>query len=209
MSTLAAKKELVLGRGWNGVLMTPEEFDAVKRYNENYCYELVNGVVIVNPIPLGEETGPNELLGHWLLLYKESHPQGSALHHTLPQQYVYTRTSRRLADRLIWTGLGRVPDRERDLPSIAVEFVSAGGRNRRRDYVDKRADYAEAGIAHYWIIDRFQRTLTVIDNRPNGQPDQVVSENQTYRSPFLPGFDLPLRQLLESADQWAQARRRK
>ena len=38
--------------------MTPEEFDALEEYDENYRYELVHGVLVVTPIPLAEETGP-------------------------------------------------------------------------------------------------------------------------------------------------------
>ncbi len=204
MSTLPAEEEVVLGPESAGLLMTPEEFDAIEEYDENYTYELVNGVLVVNPIPLPQETGPNELLGRWLLGYQEDHPQGSALDYTLPQQYVRTRTSRRLADRLIWTGLGRMPNRRRDLPSIAVEFVSAGARNPRRDYVDKRQEYMEVGIPQYWIIDRFQRTMTVIHNKPTGQEEQVISENEVYQSSLLPGFEVHLAKLLEAADRAAQ-----
>ena len=141
MSTLAPETKMVLGLESAGILMTPEEFDAIEEYDEDYHYELVNGVLVVTPVPLAEETGPNELLGYLLLGYQENHPQGRTLDDTLPQQYVRTRTSRRLADRLIWTGLGRLPNRRRDLPTIAVEFVSAGRRSRQRDYVDKRQEY--------------------------------------------------------------------
>ncbi len=206
MSTVPAEQEVVLSLESAGLLMTPEEFDAVEEYDENYCYELVNGVLVVTAIPLAEETGPNELLGHLLLDYKESHPRGSALDYTLPQQYVRTRTSRRLADRLIWTGLGRVPNRRTDLPTIAVEFVSAGRRNRQRDYVDKRREYIKAGIREYWIIDRFQRTLTVIHIRRTGPKEQVIAETQNYESRFLPEFKVPLARLLAAADQLAEGR---
>jgi Uma2 family endonuclease len=34
---------------------------------------------------------------------------------------------------------------------VAAEFVSPG--SRRTDHVAKRADYADAGIPHYWIVD--------------------------------------------------------
>ena len=34
---------------------------------------------------------------------------------------------------------------------VAAEFVSSG--SRRTDHVAKRADYADAGIPHYWIVD--------------------------------------------------------
>jgi Uma2 family endonuclease len=204
MSTLPAEPEVVLGLESAGLLMTPEEFDGIEGYDENYRYELVHGVLVATPVPLPEETGPNELLGRLLLNYQEDHPQGSALDYTLPQQYVRTRTSRRLADRLIWAGLGRLPNRRRDLPTIAVEFVSAGRRNRQRDYVDKRQEYQEAGITEYWIIDRLQRTMTVIHFRPDGPHEQVLHETETYGSTLLPGFEVPLARLLTVADRLAR-----
>ena len=199
------EEPLVLGPQSAGILMTPEEFDAVEDYDECYRYELIHGVLVVNPIPLPEETGPNELLAYLLIKYREEHPQGTALDYTLPQQYVRTATSRRLADRLIWTGLGRLPDVRTDLPTIAVELVSAGRSNRQRDYVDKRRDSLAVGIKEYWIIDRFQRKLTVVRQAEPEPTEQVVAENDTYRPPLLPGFELPLAPLLAAADRLAEA----
>jgi len=205
MSTAPTERHLVLGPELAGTLMTPEEFDAIEDYNEDFCYELVHGVLVVTPVPRAEETDPNEALGHWLRNYQEGHRQGSALDMTLPQQYVNTPTSRRLADRLIWTGLGRVPDRRRDLPSIAVEFVSAGRGNWRRDYVDKRMEYMEAGIPEYWIFDRFQRTLTVIRRDSSALQQEVIAADGVYRPALLPGFELQLGPLLAVADRWPLA----
>jgi Uma2 family endonuclease len=93
-----------------------------------------------------------------------------------------------------------MPKRRRDVPSIAVEFVSAGKRNRQRDYVDKRQEYMEVGIREYWIFDRFQRTLTVVKNRPGGPQEQVSTEKQTYRASLLPGLIVPVGKLLAAAD---------
>jgi Uma2 family endonuclease len=166
-------------------------------------------VVVVNPIPLGEETGPNELLGYYLIHYQRTHPQGSALDYTMPQQYVRTPDSRRIADRLIWTGLGRLPDRDLDIPTIAGEFVSQRKRDRDRDYIEKKRDYGKVGIKEYWIIDRFQRTLTVIQYTARGTKERIVRENETYESPHLPGFELPLARILEATDKLAQAQRSK
>ncbi|HMC66161.1 MAG TPA: Uma2 family endonuclease [Gemmataceae bacterium] len=205
MSVALANGKLYLGPDSNGLRMAPDQFDAVRDYDENFLYELVDGVVVVNPIPLAEETSPNELLGHFLWQYQQYDDRGSALDETLPQQYVRTSRARRLADRLIWTGLGRIPDVRKDRASIAVEFVSAGRRNQQRDYVDKRRDYEKAGIQEYWIIDRFRRILTVIRYRRSGSKRLVFGENQTYESPLLPGFVLPLARLLQAADQHARA----
>ena len=156
----------------------------------------------MTPVPLAEESGPNELLGRLLYAYHEQHAEGSVFDASLGEQYVFLPNKRRRADRLIWTNLGRKPDRRHDLPTIAVEFVSSGRRNRMRDYVEKRGEYLELGISEYWIIDRFRRTLTAC-RREGG--DVVVQETETYRTPLLPGFELPLAPLLAEADAWANA----
>jgi Uma2 family endonuclease len=202
MTAQPASPPIVLGFESAGMLMTPEEFDAVEEYDEEYCYELIHGVLVVSPIPLAQETDPNEELGHLLRKYREEHPEGHILDSTLPQQYVHTATSRRLADHLIWTGLGRMPDRRRDLPTIAVEFVSAGKRSRRRDYEEKRREYMQIRIPEYWIIDRFQRTLTVVTYDPAGPQDRVVQEQETYTTPLLPGFELSLQILFGLGNRW-------
>jgi Uma2 family endonuclease len=194
-----APGKVYLEPGLAGTLMTPEEFDEVEEYDDEFRYELIHGILVVTPVPLAQETGPNEKLGQWLLNYRDQHPQGGCLDYTLIEQYVQTADSRRRADRLIWVGLGRLPRVKQDRPAIVVEFVSASKRDRRRDYVEKRAEYLALGIPEYWIFDRFRRTLTVC--RP-GSEDLKVTEGETYRTPLLPGFELPLAPLLAAADMW-------
>jgi len=184
----------------NGMLMTPEESDAVEVYNDEWCYELINGVVIVNAIPLESEGDPNEELGYLLRRYQEGNP-ASMLNATLPERFIHLPNSRRRADRVIWAGLGRMPNSKFDVPTVAVESVSRTKPDRERDYEEKRKEYIEAGIQEYWIFDRFKPCLTVI--RPK-KPDQVVPEAEHYQSPPLPGFDLPLARLLQQADAWAE-----
>ena len=86
----------------NGRVMPPEDFDLIKDFDDEFCYELVNGVVIVNPIPSEAESDPNDELGFLLRDYQRNHPQGSVLDRTMPERYVHTRTGRRRADRGIW-----------------------------------------------------------------------------------------------------------
>ena len=45
---------------------------------------------------------------------------------------------------------------------LVIEVVSEGGESRDRDYVEKRSEYAAAGIAEYWIVDPQQRSVTVL-----------------------------------------------
>jgi Uma2 family endonuclease len=190
---------LVLGPELAGTLMTPDEFHAVDEVDEDFRYELIHGVLVVTPPPLEEERGPNEELGGLLYLYRMQHPQGSALDDTLSEQYVSTQDSIRRADRVIWAGLGRAPNPRKDFPTIVVEFVSEGKRNRLRDYHEKRAEYLAAGVREYWIIDRFARTLTACRS---GSPDVEIPHDGTYQTPLLPGFELPLARLLAVADRW-------
>ena len=113
-------------------------------------------------------------------------------------------SGRRLAHRAIWAGMRRRPNVIMDPPTIAVEFVSGSPRDRLREYVDKRGDYRDAGIGDYWIVDRFQRTMTVIINGRGYVREQVIEEFQRYETPRLPGFSLPVAEILSVADQCVQ-----
>jgi len=194
-----------LGRHSNGMLMTPEEFDAATDFDELYSYELIHGVLIVSPPPGESERDPNDELGHLLRAYQSAHEAGSALDKTLAEQYVHLADSRRRADRVIWAGLDRIPDPRTDVPAIVVEFVSRRHRDRVRDYEEKRREYLAIGILEYWVIDRFRRIMTVFRGRPGpGEPaEQIIKENEIYRTTLLTGFELPLARLLKVANDWA------
>jgi Uma2 family endonuclease len=184
----------------NGMLMTADEYDAIDSWDERYRYELVHGVLIVSPPPSIGERSPNDYLGHLLWSYRESHADGAALDDTAPEQEIRIGENRRRADRAIWVGLDRPVDPVADVPAIAVEFVSDSSRDRHRDFVEKRREYAAAGVKEYWVIDRFRREMTVL----RGADENVrVAENEIYQTPLLPGFELPLAVLLAKADQYA------
>src|SRR4051812_25944923 len=126
MATVAVKKKLrkkrVFGPEDNGLLLTPAEFDQAD-FDDDHRFELINGVLIVSPIPSEREVSPNQYLGTMLERYQEDHPNGSAMCSTLPERYVKIGDNRRRPDRLIWASLGRKPNRGEN-PSIIVEFVS-------------------------------------------------------------------------------------
>ena len=187
-----------LGPWANGMMMTPEEFDAETEWDPDFRYELINGVLIVTPPPDIGERVPNDELGYLLRDYRYHHPNGSVIDETVGEQTVTTAKGRRRMDRAIWIGFGRAIDPDRDIPTIAIEFVSDSSRDRRRDYVQKRQEFELLGIREYWIIDRFRRSMTVIR-----QGDvQVLAEADTYKCDLLPGLELPLARLLAIADRF-------
>jgi Uma2 family endonuclease len=190
------------------MLMTPEEFDAVTRFVEDYRFELVHGVVIATRLPTDyANSDMNGELGHVLRSHQYSHPEGGRMDCTLYSEYLRFSDNRRCADRAVWIGLGRVPDPEKDVPTIVAEFVSKSARDRARDYEEKRRDYLNLGISEYWVIDRFHRTMTVFRRPPAQPPEQVFDAAATYRTPLLPGFELPLSKLFTRADYWKRPRK--
>jgi Uma2 family endonuclease len=191
------------------MVMTPEEFDAVTDYDDRFVYELIHGVLIVSPTPGEAERDPHEELGVLLRLYQLTQPQGSILDKTLPEQYIPLPDGRRRADRVIWVGLGRVPNTQTDIPAIVAEFVSKRKRDRVRDYEEKRREYLALGVLECWIIDRFARTMSVFKNIPGEPPEVVVQAEETYRTPLLPGFELALARLGKVADDWSKSTSRR
>ena len=197
----SAAPDWALGERSNGRSMTPAEFDALE-YEDcdpGFRYELIRGVLVVSPIPNGPHEALVDEIGRLLNNCRHDHAQGAACDGTLPSRYVATFTGRRIADRLVWCGLGRGVNEAEDTPTIAVEVVSERTRDRRRDYLEKRAEYRDAGIAEYWIVDRFTRTVTVADVTGG---EREVGEFEPLTTPRLPGFELLPHDLFREAERW-------
>jgi Uma2 family endonuclease len=190
----------------NGLEITPKEFDRAD-FEEGWRYELIHGVLVVSPIAPEEIRDADGELNYLLRTYRDVHPNGSCLDVTLFGQIVKTNGNRRRADRVIWIGLGRLPE-PLERPTVVIEFVSERKRDWERDYEIKRDEYRAMGVKEYWVIDRFRRTLTAFYG--TGRVDKrVYRERQTYSTPLLPGFELPLARLLALADRWKKAKRKR
>lgn len=190
--------------GSNGLLMSVEEFESLdaERCEPRFRYELINGVVIVSPAPADAEADPNGELETMLRNYRANHPQGKALDKTLAERDVKTRVGIRRVDRALWIGYGRRISSKRDLPTIIVEFVSPGKRAWLRDFATKREEYLALGVKEYWVFDRFSRTMTAFFLPPTNPDHRVVAEQEIYTTPLLPGFEQPLKRLLELVDEY-------
>ena len=83
-------------------------------------------------------------------------------------------------------------------PELAVEVLSPGDTNERRDREFKRKLYAREGVEEYWLVDWRARTVEVY--RRTGdllQLAQTLTDADTLASPLLPGFAYPVRDLWE------------
>jgi Uma2 family endonuclease len=86
-------------------------------------------------------------------------------------------------------------------PDLAVEVLSEGSANEKRDRQDKLRMYDRFGVREYWIIDRFAQQVEVY--RREGEQLRLavqlgVADDLT--SPLLPGFACPLRWLLGDSE---------
>ena len=88
-----------------------------------------------------------------------------------------------------------------DAADIALEVVSEGSEASHRDYVDKRADYAVAGVREYWVIDPLDRSVTRMsrDGETLVIRDDAVSAGRIV-SDILPDFAVTLPDLFEQFD---------
>ena len=95
------------------------------------------------------------------------------------------RSDRRCQDRY-WLGA-----------DLVVEVVSPD--NPDRDLVEKRADYAEAGIPEYWIIDPRVETIRVLKLRGAAYVEQgVYRRGDTAMSALLAGFSVEVRAVFDA-----------
>lgn len=79
----------------------------------------------------------------------------------------------------VWRNLPRDTSAVVKVPLLlAVEVVSPGSEQIERDYVEKVAEYADAGILEYWIVDPMEKKVTIL-----------VLENGGYNKNVFNGDD--------------------
>ncbi len=72
---------------------------------------------------------------------------------------------------------------------LVVEVVSSG--RVERDTVEKRADYAEARVSEYWIVNPEEETITVLKLAGSAYAEAgVFRRSDTATSPLLAGFSV-------------------
>ena len=72
---------------------------------------------------------------------------------------------------------------------LAVEIVNPGAENRARDLDKKRREYAQTGIAEYWIVDPESQQITVLTLDGSAYREHgVFGKGGKASSVLLPGF---------------------
>lgn len=153
---------------------TIEELDRLPE--DGNTYEVIHGELFVTPPPNEEHETLGAYLNRLIDPFVAHHGLGLVYR---PHAVVRVGGSQVEPDLMV-----RAPRRLREgswinapLPSLIVEIVSPA--TRRRDHTYKRDFYREIGVAEYWIVDAYDRTVTVI--RPDR--DASVEREQVMWSP--------------------------
>lgn len=168
--------------------------------NTNHLVELSRGCLIFPPMP---DITHQSIVGYLLTAlydYCKRHGGGDVLPAPLPlklgpDEYrepdlLYIGVEHRAAIT------GDYPDRA----DLVMEVLMDEAEDRNRDYVDKRRDYALAGIPEYWIVDPQEEVIVVLrlEGKEYAEHGRYTT-GDTATSALLPGFAVPV------DDVWAAA----
>lgn len=98
----------------------------------------------------------------------------------------------------------RMPDSRQppDGADLVMEVVSEGQEQRDRDLVTKRKEYAEAGIAEYWIVDPKPQQITVLTlSRKTYKQHGLFGLGQTASSRLLRGFSVSVDEVFAAGER--------
>lgn len=147
-------------------------------------------------LPMPTRTHQEILQLIWLALREFLAPQGDA--------WVSGLRVRTLKDRIRMPDVVALLDKSQgadelfERADIVVEVVSGSDSDRERDYTEKRAEYEQAGITEYWIVDPAEGRITVLSLQ-NGKYIEYsrAEKGSKAESALLEGFVVDVTPLFE------------
>ncbi len=160
-------------------------------------------------IELPTESGPNVRIANFLLL--------QLINASIPFTLVYLyaceievpgRSRTRYPDlvvlqdeHLAQTQKRLLITREMAPPQLAVEVVSPGDTNRKRDYEAKRRQYQERGRPEFWLVDPEQQIITVLTLEGDEYQEFGVFEGEMALSSAILGpLPVTVQQIFSAGD---------
>ncbi|QDT68532.1 hypothetical protein MalM25_14550 [Planctomycetes bacterium MalM25] len=168
-------------------------------------FELVQGKIEVLPVP----TRLHQLLSKYLFLALDHFVEMSGLGEVhFSGLRLRIRTGQIREPDVLFLSNERMhlaKNKAFDGADLCMEVVSGSEEDRRRDYIDKRKDYASRGVAEYWIVDPTERQVLVY--RLNGEEyveASRCSQGDVATSVLLSGFTVSVDGLFAVIDQITQ-----
>jgi Uma2 family endonuclease len=151
-------------------------------------YELIRGELFVTPLPSVDHEEVLARLSAVLVSYVEKHDLGRVYHPRAVIRFQGSEAEPDLMVRTVPSGVHGNAWEELPPPLLVVEALSP--TTRRRDLVNKREYYLDAGVGEYWVLDGEGGEIRVIRR---GEQDVVARESLVWRatSPEPLRLDLP------------------
>lgn len=167
----------------------------------NRLIELDNGRLIFLPMPtVAHQLILGELVCRFHDFVRANH-LGTVLPAPLP---VRLGEGRYCEPDIVFMNQARVNAIEGDYPDgadLLVEVVIGDEEDRKRDLKSKRAEYARAGVAEYWIVDPQKRQIIVLTLAEDEYVEHgMFSEGERATSVLLDGFAVAVTAVFAAAD---------
>jgi Uma2 family endonuclease len=131
-------------------------------------YEVVRGELFVTPPPSAAHQDIVSRLLELILPYVVRYKLGRV---HVPRSVVVFDGGQAEPDLMVLPpGATALAWEQMPAPLLVVEVLSK--TTARRDRVEKRSYYVDAGVGEYWIVDRVTKSIAIIRS---GQPDEIVT----------------------------------
>lgn len=152
----------------------------------NHLIEFTDGYVEVLPMPTDHHQAILAYLFELFLTYLR--PRGGKVRFSPLRVHIRARKFREPDLLLVLDAKDpRRQNRYWQGADLALEVVSAD--KPERDLVEKRGDYAEAGIPEYWIVNPETETITVLRLEENAYVEHgIFGRGAEATSALMPGF---------------------
>jgi Uma2 family endonuclease len=196
MSTVPARNGKDIGKpAWDIAKLYPAQGfwdeDDYLALNTNWRVEFDDGSIEVLPMPTTAHQLTVLFLYRMLFAFVSSRKLGTVLAAPLPMRTLKTKYREPDVLFLFAKHQARRGNRFWQGADLVMEVVSKGKKERRRDLVLKRKEYAATGIPEYWIVDPLKSEVVVLQ-LSNGQ--YVVAgrygSGQKVKSVLLRGFEV-------------------
>ena len=139
-------------------------------------YELIRGELFVTPSPAVDHEEVLARLSAMLTAYVEKHGLGRVYHPRAVIRFEGSEAEPDLMVRAVPTGRHGNAWEKLPPPLLVVEVLSPF--TRRRDLLQKREYYLDAGVGEYWVLDGERREIRVIRR---GVDDLLIGDALVWR----------------------------
>lgn len=192
---------IVIGPQDHGKTMSLDDFGRAET-QDGFLYELSRGIITASDVPNLRHMAQVDTLRQLLSEHRTKHPQ--QIYRIAAGNECKILITRLNSERHPDLAVYRLAPIDLDdlwatwVPDLVVEVVSPGAEER--DYVQKREEYLLFGISEYWIVDAERREVLVLRRRGGQWKERLLRPTDTYRTPLLPGFELPVALIFQAVD---------